>query len=369
VSAPTTRPPLPRTSAVVGAVGLALWLIGLLIDPRQALFSWLFAFAAVLTIAWGGLALWLIGYLTRLRTLLVVRPVARSFAAALPAAALLVLPVVIGMATLYPWVPPVEGFSGTELERLAAKEAYLNPTFFLARAILYVVVWTALVVLLRRAEASARAERRPTGVAAIGLIALAFTDSFAAIDWLMSLTPLWLSTVYPLYVLVGGVAAALALAMVRLRKAEVGRIDDRRGNLLLTLVLGWAYLGYSQYLIIWIGDLPAEVPFYLTRTRGSWGALSILLVAGHFVLPFLLLLFRRISRSRAALAAVGAWLVFMHFVDVYWLVLPVAHPDGLRLHWLDIAAVLAVTGLATAASVLVRRTLLRRGELFGSHAS
>jgi hypothetical protein len=436
-----------RKSAIVAGVGAALWLLGLFLNPRQALFSWLFAFAATLTIAWGGLALLMIGYLTRLRTLLAVREPCRRMAAALPAFALLVVPVLAGMATLYPWVPPVEGMTALDVEKLAAKAGYLDPTFFVARAILYLFVWIGAFALLRRAErwatgraTASRAEardgakvladaslapdtadrgvtagaafgrggllRRPGAMAAVGLIALAFTAAFAAIDWLMSLTPLWVSTVYPLYVLVGGVTAALALAMVRLRPGDVhdpevaarasedsparresaarhdaatrsrkprgqARVDDRRGNLLLTLVLAWAYLGYSQYLIIWIADVPSEIPFYLVRTRGSWGGLAVLLLAGHLGLPFLLLLFRKLNRSRNVLAAIGGWLVVMHVLDVYWLVMPALHNDGLVLHWIDMAAILAVTGaaIAGAGGAGSAETLLARPEAATKWAS
>ena len=371
---PSVRPVLARTmrgALLVAGGGLLWWLVGLLFAPERALFAWLFAFVAVLTIALGALLLTMIGHVSHARTLASVRGLTTAIASPVPLFVLLFLPIVLGAATLYPWAPPLTGFTDQELERLHAKQGYLNLPFFAIRALFYFVVWSGLLEVLRRGSAAARGELAPLphgwlgGWSGAGIILVSFTGTFAAIDWVMSLSPLWFSSIYGAYLLMGGMAGAWGLVLVldwlaRARGGLAEAVDAGqrrlRGNLLLTFVMLWIYFGFSQYLIIWIADLPAEVPWYVTRTRDGWGIVAAVLLAGHFVLPLLLLLFRRIKQHPGALAAIGGWVLLMHLLDTWWVVLPELSRRGVALPWLALPALLAVGGAAVAAACWLIRS-------------
>jgi hypothetical protein len=245
-----------------------------------------------------------------------------------------------------------------------ARAAYLNLASFGLRAAVYWGTWILLAELLRRnslrqdAAPSAALTRRMYIVSAVGLPLFALTLTFAAFDWMMSLSSSWSSTIYGIYVFAGGIVAALALMAIvgywETRSGELRGVGPEHfhalGKLLLTFLLFWAYAGYVQLLIVWIGDIPKEVAWYAARSGGGWRWAAGLLVVGHFALPFLLLLFRTVKRSGVLLASVAAWLLAMHYVDVYWLVLPQLHPAGVHLHWLDLAALCAVGGSVLAAA-------------------
>lgn len=347
----------------VGLAGVLLCGVGLVTRPRDAFFSYLAAFAYGLSLALGALILVMIGHVTAARWFVVLRRLAESIAATLPAFALLFLPLLLGLQELYPWVPPLEGVEPAVREKILKKGAYLNVPAFLLRAALYFTVWTLLAELLRRwsarqdLEPSPELVRRQRALSAGGLVAVALTLSFAAFDWLMALSPEWYSTIFGVYYFAGGFLGALALlAVVAFGSERAGLLSGLvatahyqvLGKLLLTFVIFWAYIAFSQLLVIWIGNIPVEVSWYLPRTRGSWSALGAGLIAGHFALPFLLLLSREAKTRPAVLAGIGAWLLLMHYLDLYWLVFPARDPGGVRPHWLDLAALAAVLGLALA---------------------
>lgn len=332
-----------RRWAILAAAGLVLLVVGLLVDAPQALLSYLAAYAAAWSIAVGALILVMTCNITGARWFAPFRPLAEVVAGSTPVFVVLFLPIAIGLPTLYPWAAAGAG----------DRSVWLDPAFFLVRAVVYFAIWIAVGLLLRRwspahsGEPDARPDGRTRALSAGALPAVAFAFSFAAFDWLMSLAPHWFSTIYGVYVFAGGFLGALAfLAVARPRTA----LDDcqKLGNLLLTFVVFWAYIAFSQFFIIWIADVPQEVAWYLPRLAGSWGLLALLVLAGQFALPFLLLLLRSVKRSPKALAAVGAWLLVMHYLDLYWLVLPQLHAGGIHLHWLDLAGIALVGGAALA---------------------
>lgn len=256
-------------------------------------------------------------------------------AAAIPLAGLLFLPVALGLARVFPWAAP-----GAAVDpELAHKSAYLNAPFFLARAAFYLLVWWALGAALRRAsleqESGAVRTRRLTRLAAGGLAAVVLTATFAALDWMMSLEPKWHSSLYGLDVLVGHSLAALAfvVAAAALGSPRPAQLTPERlhdlGNMLLAFVMLWAYLAFSQWLLIWSADLPAEAPWYLRRSSGGWGAVVVLLALFHFAFPFLALLSRDVKRSSRALAAAAAVVLAARVLDLAWRVVPALEPGAL----------------------------------------
>ncbi|MBA2686269.1 MAG: hypothetical protein H0U66_17430 [Gemmatimonadaceae bacterium] len=340
-------------AAIVGAI---LMLVGVILEPRQALTSYLFAYATVLTIVLGALILVMLSYVSGAAWFTAFSDLALAIVGALPALAVLALPILIGVKKIYPWATiatlPVETRGVVE-----RKEAWLNVPFFVVRALIYLAVWTIVGELVRRrwfdmerARAAESSDLRPraSGLSAGGLIVVGLALTFASFDWLMSLDPAWYSTVYGVYVFAGGFLAMLALVAVMAPRSIGPEQTSAIGKLLLTFSIFWAYIAFSQYLIIWIADVPSEVTWYLSRARGSWGVIAIVVAIGRFVIPFVLLLSRARKRNARALAAIGALLLAMHVLDVYWLVMPALHPAGVQPSWLDAAALLAVTGGAVA---------------------
>lgn len=264
-------------------------------------------------------------------------------AAALPILALLFAPVALGLSRVYPWAR----------EAPAHAAGYLNAPMFQARAALILGAWCALAWGLRRAPA-----RALQPLSAGGLVLLLLTGTFAAIDWTMSLEPGWVSSLYGFDALVGHGCAALAFAA-----AARGGGDDPQGrhdlgNLLLAFVMLWAYLAYSQWLLVWSADLPREALWYLRRVSGGWGAVAALLAAFHFAVPFLVLLSREAKRRPGSLAAVGALVLGARGLDLLWRTAPALEPGALVL-WAPAFAGLG--GLWGAGYLRARGLESRRG--------
>ncbi len=342
------------------AVGLVGWALGLLDDPARALHGYLFAFVFGVGLALGALGLLLIGHVLRATWLVVVRRLLEIVVLTLPVFAVLFVPVAVGLGEIYPWAHPQE-LPEPVRENVLKKEAWLNAPFWIVRSVVYLGVWSGLAVWLwrwslgqdRQEDGSASPEGAVVGVAAVALPVYGFTVSFAAVDWVMSLHPAWYSTIFGLYCFAGAMVGALALTTLLayafrerglLREIVAEDHFHALGKLMLTFLIFWAYMAFSQGLIIWIADLPAEVPWYLARWEDGWWAIVYVLIFGHFLAPFLALLSYRLKRRPTVLAGVAAWLLLMHLVDVYWLVIPALEGWGLHLHWTDPFAFLGVLG-------------------------
>jgi hypothetical protein len=321
--------------------------------------SLVLAFAMVLYQPQRALALVMISHVLTAHWFVVVRRLTTAVAATLPLFVILFLGLLPGLGALYPWVPPVRGLAPERLEPVLRKAAYLNVPFFLVRAALYFAAWIALVELLRRwslrmdREPSARLVHRQRALSAGGFPVYAFALTFAAFDWLMSLSPWWYSTIYGVYVFSAGFLGMLGLLAVLARLAQrAGALPAEDvpahfhalGNLLLTFVVFWAYIAFCQLLVIWIGDEPLEASWLYPRLHTPWAVLGVVIFLGMFAVPFLLLLLKDFKRSPRKLARLGAGLVLMLWLDVYWLVMPEVYPAGPRPHWLDLAALAFVGG-------------------------
>jgi hypothetical protein len=361
-------------AAVAAAVGWLGLVAGLVLDPRRTLFAYLAAFGCFFSAAVGALLLVMTARAVRARWFVPLRRLAEVPMATLPVFLVLALPVLVGAGTLYPWAGSLEGFSPAERHLIAEKAAWLSVPFFVVRCLVYLAILAGLAALLARGallqdraagtDRTLALDRRLQALSAGGLPAVALVLTFASFDLWMSLEPAWFSTVYGVYVFAGGFLAALALvavfsAVLRARgrlPAEVAASHHHAlGKLLFAMVVFWGYIAFVQLLIVWIADLPREIGYYLRRTEGSWAAVTVALALARFVVPFAVLLSRDVKRHPRQLAAVAGLVLFGHLVDFGWLVLPVRDPGGYRPHPVDLAAFLAVGGVAVLAGLLASR--------------
>jgi hypothetical protein len=369
-----TRRGLILVAALIGGLGAIATAIGFAIAPTQAAFSYLTAWTFALSIAVGALIFLMMGHAIDARWTIVFQRFTEAIAGSLPVVAVLFVPLVLSAGWLYPWISPAPTLDAEALARLAHKAPYLNFTFWVIRAAGFLALWIAIGEVLARWSARAahvpRAIVQARTLSAAGFPAVALTLTFAAFDWLMSLTPAWYSTIFGLLYFSGGFVAALSLVAVIARGARRVPVvaasvqpshTGALGRMMFAFLVFWAYMEFAQGIIIWIADKPDEVPWYIARGAGAWDGVFTVLVVGHFAVPFFALLSRPLKRRPTLLAIAGAWLVAMHYVDVYWLVMPVLH-GTLAIHWLDVAAPCAVLGIATAVAAARPRTRMAIAE-------
>ena len=359
---PSVLSRIERTGLAVGGVFLLALAAGFAMDRGQFFRSYLLGFLFWVGIAVGSLGLTMLNHLTGGLWGMVPRRFHEAAARTLPAMGLLFVPVVLGASSVYTWAQP-EVVAADEL--LQKKAAYLNVPFFTARAASYFAVWGLLAWLVsswsRRQDGGAdpvRAERL-RGLSAVGLVLLSLTTTFAAVDWGMSLAPHWFSTIYGVLFIVGWTLSALSFTIVLMSRLageepftkvlQPVTVHDL-GKLLLAFTMLWGYVNFSQFLVVWSGNVSEETPFYLQRLQGGWQGVAVLLLVFHFALPFALLLSRPLKRNARALGAVAALMLLMQLVDLFWLIGPdlVGHGHGdvpLRVHWMDLAATLGLGGL------------------------
>jgi hypothetical protein len=353
-------------AAIAAAAGLGLTLLGGLADPRRALYAYLVAFVYWLGIALGALILLGAFHAAKARWPVVIRRFVETVPTTLSLFVVLFVPIALGMRHLFLWVDP-HAADPEMAHAIHSKLPYLNVPFFLLRAAFYFVVWMTVAHLLRawsmRQDASGGSAltvwQRRLGAGSLPFLALTMT--FAAFDWMMSLDPRFFSTIFGVYWFAGSFVGALAIVIIA---SAVGR-DEKDwfsgfvgpdhlhslGKLLLAFVAFWAYVAFSQFMLIWIANIPEEVPWTIVRTTTGWRPVAFFLAAFNFIVPFFLLLSRDLKRSPRALAAIASWLLFTHWVDMYWLVMPRLHPDRPSPGWMDLTAFVGVGAAAVAWTV------------------
>ena len=346
---------------VAGGIGIALCAIGGFLNPAEAFRSYLFAFLFWAGVPVGCLSLLLIQNLTGGRWGLLMRRVLEAGTRTLPFVAAAFLPILAGLSYIYEWADPAFA-AGDEI--LAHKRAYLNPAFFAVRAVFYFAVWNALAHFLSAwslrldAGPDRRLERRMRGLSGGGLVLLGLTITFSSIDWGMSLDPHWFSTIYGILFMVGQVLSAFTLTIVviaRLGDEEPFKRVLRRdtthdfGKLLFAFIMLWAYVHLSQFLIVWSANLPEEIPWYMRRTKDGWLYVAWVVIAVHFVAPFLALLSRDLKRNLQRLGTIAAMVFGARLLDLFWLVAPSLDRHHLAVHWTDAAALVGLGGLWLAA--------------------
>jgi hypothetical protein len=357
--------PTAIRALVVAVVGLGLTLLGGLFDPQRALQAYHVAFVYWAGIAVGALLINMVFQAAKARWYVVVRRVLETIPLSSALFLVLFVPVLLGMGRLFPWVDPshLEG----ELRHLAEhRRPYLNVPFFALRTAGYFVIWIAVSHLLHgwstrqdtEGGVALTLKQRRLGAGALPFVGLAMT--FAAFDWQMSLDLHLFSTIFGLYYFAGSFLAAFAVLILAVNASRAEGLPralmnanhhHSLGKWLLAFVSFWAYIAFSQYLLMWIANLPEEVPWYLARNRTAWLPVGIFLAVFHFIVPFFVLLSRGLKRNPRALSFMAVWILVVHYVDVYWVMMPALRHDpahGIAPHWTDLTALVGIGAAAVA---------------------
>jgi hypothetical protein len=419
-----------RIAAGVGGVGLLGAVAGYTVDSTRFAFSYLFAFIVVLTLAFGSIFFVLVERLTAASWSVSVRRTAEFFASSIPIFALLFIPILLSMSTLYPWMsghaepaiestahaqegpagagqpgapPPSRGVrpgprpgmpptmggphgpvqgapdhgrphaetrqgpgpeEAEEAEVIAGKSPWLNKVGWIARALLYFLVWTWIGTTFFRLSTSQDGTKDPKltvraqQLAPVATFLFAFTLTGAAFDWLMSLLPTWFSTIYGVTIFAGSVVMMYAtLIVVTQALRDAGHLKNAvnvehyhdLGKLLFGFLVFWAYVSFAQFMLIWYAAIPEETTFFHHRWDvGPWMWVSLALVICHFVVPFFILLSRNVKRREWAVRIGALWLIVMHVVEMYWQVMPYYGGGEVTLHWMDLACLVGIAGVYLA---------------------
>jgi len=345
-----------RFALITGIAGLAISIPALIMNPEQFHRSYLLAYVCCLAIPLGCMGLVMMHHLTGGGWGFIIRRILEAGTRTLWLLAILYVPVLVGVSKIYGWARA----GADSIPVYQQKHFYLNVPFFAVRSVIYFAIWMGLAWFLNKWSAqqdepgNASAEKKLEGISGPGLVLWGIAVTFSAVDLVMSLEPKWFSSIYGMMIMVVYALSAMAFVVFIARKltdreplmqlASPQRFNDL-GNFLLTFVMLWAYLSFSQFLIIWSGNMPEEISWYMARARGSWGALAVVLIIFHFAIPFALLLSRDIKRGPRALSGVAAALVALTLVDIFWLIVPAFEPDGLRVHWSNISMVAGLGGL------------------------
>jgi uncharacterized membrane protein YidH (DUF202 family) len=343
---------------------LVLSLVLGLRSPQQFAFSWLFAGCFFFTILIGSLFWVVVHHAVDSAWSVGIRRQLENLACMLPLLTILLLPLLLVAPLLWRWMAE----SPAHDHELAEKAAYLNAPFFWTRTAFYFLLFGIVARLLRRnslaqdkdgeAIHTIRNRRVSFFIIPVGAVAL----TFWSYDWLMGLNIRWYSTIWGIYIFAGAALSSLCVIILlanALRSAgylkEVLSVEHNfaLGKLLLAFTLFWSWIAFVQYMLIWYANIPEEAGYYTLRVTGSWKVLGILLVVGHFLVPFALLLFRSPKASAGFLGLVAGWILAMHLLDVYTMVLPVLHPEGFHPAALDIVSLIAIG--CTLAAVFLKR--------------
>ena len=350
-----------RRSLIIGAIVGVVAIAGGVFQPTVFFRGYLLSFMAWLGIALGSMVILMLRHLTKGGWGMIIRRILGAAMRTLPLLALLFIPLLFALPRLYPWARPLGDVPDKNLRQHLQNitHSYLNVHGFIIRAIIYFAIWGTLIFLLTKW--SKEQDRPPVRdnsarfkvLSGPGIILYGFTISFAAIDWTMSLDPSWISTIYPLIILIGEVLSALCFAVVierilfryrpmsELLKPEY--VHDH-GKFMLTFIMVWAYFSFSQWLIIWAGNLPEEITWYTKRLGGGWGWIGLFLVLFHFAVPFAILLSRPFKRDVTKLVWLAMWLMLMRYLDLFWVIEP-NFSKTITVTWADIIVPVAMGGL------------------------
>jgi hypothetical protein len=340
--------------AAAGVIGLVVSIIGAFASPQQFAFSWLVASFYFFTLTAGGLFWVLVHHATDAEWSVLVRRVLENLAFLIPVALIFFIPALLSAGKIWTWWNiPV----GQELA-LDNKRWYLSHGFFLLRYAIYFIGLSTVAFLLRKNSVSQDADGNPArtlrmrklGIAGIPIFALSLT--FAAFDWLMGLDYKWASTMWGVYIFAGAAGSSMGLLVLLTTwlksKGYLQNVTKEHyhimGKLMLAFCIFWAYIGFSQYMLIWYANIPEETEYFIRRNVASWHALSTLLVVGRFFLPFPLLLLQWTKKTTKMICAVAGWMLLMQFLDLYIIIMPMLHKTGFAPSILDLFCFLGIGG-------------------------
>jgi hypothetical protein len=361
MSGPDTPSPqldaIRTRSLTIGVLALAVCVAGAFSNPQQFFRSYLLGYLFWIGIPLGCFALIMLYHMVGGVWGFSIRRLLETGVQTFPLMAVLFLPVLGGVRLVYIWAQP----GAMAAEDIAGGHAwYLSLPIFTLRAIIYFAIWIAAGTFLNKwsleqdRTADPSTTRRLRMLSGPGLVLYGLTVTFASIDWGMSLEPEWHSTIYGMMYMVGFILEALTFILIAeyrlsgrepLSRAASPTHSHDLGNLVLTFVILWTYLNFSQFLIIWAENLTDEIPWYLHRTVGGWQVVAFALILFLFALPFLILLSRAAKRRAATLSALALGIFIMRFVDLFWLIVPAFHPAGFALHWMDLLLPIGLGGV------------------------
>ena len=359
--APPVAETMQTRSLFIGLVGLVASVAGAVLAPSDFYSAYLTIFIAGLGLSLGCMAVLMLYHVVGGGWGTVSRRILESGTMTLPLMAVLFIPILFHLPRLYDWARPAELAKDHKLADIA--RSYLNPNFFTTRYAFYFAVWIGIAFLLNKwsteqdnPDARNRSTLRFRAVSAPGLVIYSLTISFAIIDWVMSLQARWISTIYGLIFIAGQALAAFCFVVLiehifgsrkpmseYLKPTEV----HDHGKLMLAFVMVWAYFNFSQWLIIWSGNLPEEIPWFFRRSHGGWGVVAVFLVIFHFAVPFAFLLSQRLKRQTSTLIWAACWLLLMRIVDIFWHVEPAQslHHNTFHVSWTLFASLAGIGGL------------------------
>jgi hypothetical protein len=346
-------------SLAIGIVTLIPCLFGAFYQPAQFFHSYLIAYLYILSFALGATGMIMVYHLTSGYWGLITRRIMESAARTLPLLALMTIPLLFGLSQLYPWSHP--GAASDEL--LRAKKFYMTVPFFVIRQFIYFAVWIGISHFLNRWSSEQdrtddpRVLKNLRFVSGPGLLLLALTITFAAVDWIMSLEPHYYSTTFGFrlitYQALTGLTFATLIALLLAKHGPIAPLIDHKrlrdlGNMVLASLILWGYIAFTEYLIVWAGDIPKETSWFRHRFWAGWGRLAWLLVALRFFVPFFLLLMRAIKHRPRILAGVAAWILLTSWIELFWMVEPSEH-STFFLHWMNLPVSIGLIGFWLAA--------------------
>lgn len=352
---------IQQRSLIIGLVFGVIAVAGAWLRPDEFFRAYLLGFMAWLGITLGSMAILMLRHLTKGAWGMVIRRILGAAMRCVPLMVALFIPLLFGIRRLYIWARPLDAIADKHLREHLQEitKTYLTVNGFVIRAAIYFAIWYALSFLLTKW--SAEQDHPPVrdnsarfkALSGPGLILYGFTITFAVIDWIMSIDPSWISTIFGLSFLIGQVLSALCFAVVverilfrykpmsELLKPE--QVHDH-GKFMLTFIMVWAYFAFSQWLIIWAGNLPEEITWYMRRLHGGWGSVGLFLVLFHFAVPFVMLISRPFKRDITRLVWLAAWLLLMRYVDLFWVIEP-NFSVTFKVTWLDVVVPIAMGGL------------------------
>jgi hypothetical protein len=359
--APAVAESIQTRSMFVGLVGAVAAIAGAFLAPESFYSAYLISYMFWLGLSLGCLAILMLYHMVGGSWGTVARRTLEAGMTTLPLMVLLFLPILFKLPKLYAWARPEEIAKSRELTDIA--HSYLNFNGIAMRALLYFAIWLVMAFLLSRwsseqdtPEGGEKSTLRFRALSGFGLVIYSLTISFGVVDWVMSLQARWISTIYGLLFVAGEVLSAFCLVVIVERILSKHKpmsqylttteVHDH-GKLMLAFVMVWAYFNFSQWLIIWAGNLPEEIPWYVRRMNGGWGGVGMFLVIFHFAVPFALLLSRDLKKNVGKLALLASWIMIMRIVDIWWHIEPSSslHHDTIHLSWTLFAIVAGMGGL------------------------